>query len=129
VSAKGIEANPEKIQAIITMRRPTKLKEIHQLTGRVAALSRFDARLGEKALSFYALIKQGEKFEWNEEADKAFDHLMRTILTPPVLVAPRETELLLLYIAATLKVVSTVLVVEREDEEKNPWSSTPSVFP
>ncbi|KAK1645283.1 hypothetical protein QYE76_063088 [Lolium multiflorum] len=40
VSARGIEANPEKIQAIVTMRKPTKLKEIQQLTGRVAALSR-----------------------------------------------------------------------------------------
>jgi hypothetical protein len=28
VSARGIEANPEKIQAIVTMRKPTKLKEI-----------------------------------------------------------------------------------------------------
>ncbi|KAK1653911.1 hypothetical protein QYE76_071716 [Lolium multiflorum] len=49
VLARGIEANPEKIQAIVTMRKPTKLKEIQQLTGRVAALSRFVARLGEKA--------------------------------------------------------------------------------
>ncbi|KAK1677609.1 hypothetical protein QYE76_038457 [Lolium multiflorum] len=32
VSARGIEANPEKIQAIVTMRKPTKLKEIQQLT-------------------------------------------------------------------------------------------------
>ncbi|KAK1662973.1 hypothetical protein QYE76_051132 [Lolium multiflorum] len=75
VSARGIEANPEKIQAIVTMRKPTKLKEIQQLTGRVAALSRFVARLGEKALPFYALIKQGEKFQWNEEADRAFENL------------------------------------------------------
>ncbi|KAK1614004.1 hypothetical protein QYE76_019521 [Lolium multiflorum] len=63
VSARGIEANPEKIQAIVTMRKPKKLKEIQQLTGRVAALSRFVARQGEKALPFYALIKQGEKFQ------------------------------------------------------------------
>ncbi|KAK1613152.1 hypothetical protein QYE76_036825 [Lolium multiflorum] len=118
VSARGIEANPEKIQAILMMRKPTKLKEIQQLTGRVAALSRFVARLGEKALPFYALIKQGEKFEWNEEADKAFEHLKRTILTPPVLVAPRDKEPLILYIAATPQVVSTVLVVEREEEGK-----------
>ncbi|KAK1608488.1 hypothetical protein QYE76_032161 [Lolium multiflorum] len=75
VSARGIETNPEKIQAIVTMRKPTKLKEIQQLTGRVVALSRFVARLGEKALPFYALIKQGEKFEWNEEAYKAFEHI------------------------------------------------------
>ncbi|KAK1605376.1 hypothetical protein QYE76_029049 [Lolium multiflorum] len=118
VSARGIEANPEKIQAIITMRKPTKLKEIQQLTGRVAALSRFVARLGEKALPFYALIKQGEKFQWNEEADRAFENLKRTISTPPILVAPKEKEPLLLYIAATPQVVSTALVVEREEEGK-----------
>ncbi len=118
VSARGIEANPDKIQAIVTMRKPTKLKEIQQLTGRVAALSRFVARLGEKALPFYALINQGDKFQWNEEADRAFEDLKRTISTPPILVAPKEKEPLLLYIAATPQVISTVLVVEREEEGK-----------
>ena len=118
VSARGIEANPEKIQSVLTMKKPTKLKEIQQLAGRVAALSRFVARLGEKALPFYALIKQGEKFQWNEEADRAFEDLKRTISTPPILVAPKEKEPLLLYIAATPQVVSTVLVVEREEEGK-----------
>jgi hypothetical protein len=58
VSARGIEANPEKIQAMLTMAKPTKLHEIHQLAGRVAALSRFVARLGEKALSLYELMKK-----------------------------------------------------------------------
>ena len=60
VSARGIEANPEKIEAILTMKKPTKLKEVQQLAGRVVALSRFVARLGEKALPFYALIKKGK---------------------------------------------------------------------
>jgi hypothetical protein len=32
--------------------------------------------LGEKALPFYALMKKlDKKFEWIEEADKAFVHL------------------------------------------------------
>ncbi|KAK1633125.1 hypothetical protein QYE76_007440 [Lolium multiflorum] len=113
----AIEANPEKIQAIVTMRKPTKLKEIQQLIGRVAALSRFVARLGEKALPFYALIKQGEKFEWNEEADRAFEHLKRTISTPPILVAPKEKEPLLLYIAATPQVVSTMTFPNASNNE------------
>jgi hypothetical protein len=38
--------------------------------------------------------------------------------TPQVLVAPKEREPLLLYIAATHQVVSTVLVVERSEEGK-----------
>jgi hypothetical protein len=39
VSARGIEANPEKIQAIPTMGKPTKLHQVQQVAGRVAALS------------------------------------------------------------------------------------------
>jgi hypothetical protein len=46
---------------MLTMTKPTKLHEIQQLAGRVAALSRFVARLGEKALLFYALMKKLDK--------------------------------------------------------------------
>jgi hypothetical protein len=64
VSARGIEANPEKIQAILTMGKPTKLHDVQKLARRIAALSRFVARLGEKTLPFYALMKKSdEKFE------------------------------------------------------------------
>jgi hypothetical protein len=39
VSARGIEANLEKIQAILTMGKPTKLHDVQKLARRVAALS------------------------------------------------------------------------------------------
>jgi len=38
---RGIEANPEKCAAILAMRSPISVKEVQQLTGRMAALSRF----------------------------------------------------------------------------------------
>jgi hypothetical protein len=73
VSARGIETNPEKIQAILTMGKPAKLHKVQQSAGHVAALSQFVARLGEKALPFYALMKKSDKkFEWTEEAAAAF---------------------------------------------------------
>jgi hypothetical protein len=91
VSARGIEANPEKIQAILTIGKPAKLHEIQQLAGRIAALSRFVARLGEKALPFYALTKKSDKkFEWMKEADASFSQLKKVLSTPPVMVAPKE---------------------------------------
>src|SRR3954467_4245936 len=40
VSARGIEANPKKVQAIAKMQEPTDIKGVQQLTGRLAALSR-----------------------------------------------------------------------------------------
>jgi dsDNA-binding SOS-regulon protein len=129
ISARGIEANPEKIQAILTMGKPTKLHDIQKLAGRVAGLSRFVARLGEKALPFYALMKKSDdKFEWTEEADTAFAQLKKVLSTPPVLVAPKEKEPLVLYIAATHQVVSTVLVVKRSEEEKAHGVQRPVYF-
>ena len=68
VSAQGTEAKPDKIQAILTMKEPTNLRGVQQLAGRLAALSRFVARLGEKALPFYKLLKKTNKFEWREDA-------------------------------------------------------------
>ena len=62
ISARGIEANPEKIEAIVKMEKLTNVKGIQRLTGRLAALGRFVARLGEKALPFYQLLKNGDNF-------------------------------------------------------------------
>jgi hypothetical protein len=45
--------------------------------------------------------KSEDKFEWTEEADIAFAQLKKVLSTQPVLVAPKEKEPLLLYIAAT----------------------------
>jgi hypothetical protein len=129
VSARGIETNPEKIQAILTMGKPAKLHDVQKLTGRVAALSRFVARLGEKALPFYALMKKSDdKFEWTEEADIASVQLKKVFSTPPMLVTLKEKEPLLLYIAATHQVVSMVLVVERSEEGKEHRVQRPIYF-
>src|SRR3954470_16092373 len=116
VSARGIEANPEQVQAIARMQEPTNITGVQQLTGRLAALSRFISRLGERTLPFYQLLRKGEKFEWTEEARQAFADLKKTLSTPPVLAVPRDKEKLYLYIAARSSVVSTALVVERTKE-------------
>nr|ABA99910.2 retrotransposon protein, putative, unclassified [Oryza sativa Japonica Group] len=58
VSARGIEANPEKIRAIERMRPPSKLRDVQCVTGCMAALSRFISRLGEKALPLFKLLKR-----------------------------------------------------------------------
>src|SRR4051812_5443374 len=106
VSARGIEANPEKVQAIARMQEPTDIKGVQQLTGRLVALSRFISRLGEHTLPFYQLLRKGEKFEWTEEARKAFADLKKTLSTPLILAVPKEREKMYLYIAARNSVVS-----------------------
>src|SRR3954462_4486271 len=118
VSARGIEANPEKVQAIARMQEPTDIKGMQQLTGRLAVLGRFISRLGERILPFYQLLRKGEKFEWTEEARNAFADLKKTLLTPPILAVPKEEEPLYLYIATWSSVVNIALVVKRREEGK-----------
>jgi hypothetical protein len=72
--------------------------------------------------------KLDDKFEWTKEADTTFAQLKKVLCTPPVLVAPNEKEPLLLYIAATHQVVSTVLVVERSEEGKAHGVQRPVYF-
>jgi hypothetical protein len=70
---------------------------------------RFIVRSGEKALPFFNFMKRTRKFEWTLEADKAFTELKRYLTSPPIMVAPRQHEPLLLYIAATPRTASAVL--------------------
>src|SRR5664279_715810 len=84
VSVRRIEANLEKIQAILMMKEPTNLRGIQQLAGRLAALSRLIAKLGERALPFYKLLKKSDKFEWTPKAKTAFPDLKRALSTKPV---------------------------------------------
>jgi len=44
VSARGIDANPEKVKAILDLPEPKTRKEVMTLTGRMAALARFISR-------------------------------------------------------------------------------------
>ena len=70
VSQRGIEANPEKVQAIINMASPKIVKEVQKLTGRIAALNRFVSRVTDKCLPFFKTLKQA--FTWINECEVAF---------------------------------------------------------
>jgi hypothetical protein len=116
VSMRGIKVNPEKIKAILNISRPTCLKDMQRLTGCVAAISRFVSRLGEKAMHLYRLLKNTDNFIWTDEADAALQALKTMLSTPRILTAPRAQEPMLLYMAATNRVVSVVMLVERKEE-------------
>ena len=116
VSHRGIQANPEKVTAILNMKPPSTQKDVQKLTGCMAALSRFVSRLGERGMPFFKLLKKTNDFQWGPEAQKAFEDFKKLLTEPPVLASPHPQEPLLLYVSATSQVVSTVLVVEREEE-------------
>jgi hypothetical protein len=113
---RDIEANPEKNSAITSMKDPTCIKDVQKLAGCMAALNRFISKLGERGLPFFKLLKYQEKFVWTPEADQALSQLKDFLSKPPVLTTPCKGEKLLLYLAVTTHVVSTAIIVERQED-------------
>ncbi|XP_050217421.1 uncharacterized protein LOC126668258 [Mercurialis annua] len=89
ISEKGIEANPEKIEAVMNMKAPSSVKEVQKLNGRVTALGRF-----------------------MKECNTAFEELKVYLSTPPVLGRPEPGEILYLYLSVNDETAAAVLVKE-----------------
>jgi hypothetical protein len=88
VSTKGIEANPDKIKALIEMQDPVSMKDVQKLTGRVAALNRFIPKAAERGLPFFQVLRSSKNFQWSETQKQAFQELKdylsnMTKLCPP----------------------------------------------
>ena len=62
-------------------------------------------------------MKRKGPFKWNLEADQAFQDLKKYLTGPPVMVAPRSLEVLVLYLAATPYSASAALVAVREERQ------------
>ncbi|XP_030963839.1 uncharacterized protein LOC115985003 [Quercus lobata] len=110
VSQRGIEANPEKVRAIIDMTSPRTIKEVQKLTGRIAALNRFVTKATDKCLPFFKTLKQA--FAWTDECEAALQELKRYLSSPPLLSPSKEGENLYLYLAVSASAVSAALIRE-----------------
>lgn len=67
-------------------------------------------------MPFFKLLKKTDNLQWGPEAQQAFNDFKRFLSTPPILASPHPQEPLLFYVSATSQVVSTVLVVKREED-------------
>ncbi|KAL5554003.1 hypothetical protein UlMin_041404 [Ulmus minor] len=114
VNHRGIEANPAKIQALLNMESPRKVKEVQSLTGRVAALNRFISRATDKCQPFFRALRKGKDFSWTAECEQSFQELKTYLGRPPLLSKPQEGESLILYLAVSKGAVSSALIREEE---------------
>ena len=113
VSQRGIEANSEKVQAIINMASPKTVKEVQKLTGRIATLNKFIPRATDKCLPFFKVLKKA--FQWTNECEEALTKLKNYPIQPPLLSLSVMGEKLHLYLVVSNIIVSLALIREEED--------------
>jgi hypothetical protein len=90
VSTKGIEANLDKIRALIQMQPPQSRKDIQKLTCQIASLNRFISKLAERSLPFFTVLRGSEKVDWAVEQQKAFNDLKNYLEHLPTLSSPEQ---------------------------------------
>ncbi|XP_022855573.1 uncharacterized protein LOC111376801 [Olea europaea var. sylvestris] len=61
ITHRGIEANPNKIQALINMEVPKCKRDIQKLTGHVAALNMFVSRAADRYFPFFKLLRENKE--------------------------------------------------------------------
>ena len=116
VSHRGIEVNPDKIQAIMNMEPLRNIKEVQSLTERVIALNRFVSKATNKCLPFFKILKKA--FEWTDKCQKAFQNLKAYLIATSLLSPSILGEELYLYLAVSLHAVSSALIREEGKIQK-----------
>ncbi|KAM1463878.1 hypothetical protein ACFXTO_043614 [Malus domestica] len=119
ISQRGIEANPEKIKAILDMKEPVTSKDIQSLTGKVAALTRFISKATDRCAPFFKALKGNKKYiTWTEECAKAFRNLKEYMSKAPLLSKPEVGDTLIIYLSVSTSAVSSVLIQKDSGVER-----------
>ena len=69
---RGIEVNPNQIEAVQRLKPLGNLKEVQVLTEMLVALNWFISKFADHCCPFYQLLKKWKGFKWNEECERAF---------------------------------------------------------
>ncbi|KAJ3686766.1 hypothetical protein LUZ61_015930 [Rhynchospora tenuis] len=119
ISERGIEAHPDKCQAVVNLKSPKSIKEVQGLTGRIAALSKFISQSAMLCKPFFDVIKKKtQEFVWGPECQEAFEKIKEYLSTPPIISRPLKGEPLYLYISTNDDAISAALVREEEGTQK-----------
>ncbi|XP_024172010.2 uncharacterized protein LOC112178020 [Rosa chinensis] len=123
VSKRGIEPNPEKVEAIIQMRDPETKEDIQVLTGRIAALSRFISRLTDRCKPFFRALKNKRADFWGPEQSEALASLKKYLSGRQFLSVPRDGEPLCIYLAIS-DVATSAALFREEGHRQEPIAYT-----
>ena len=120
VSATGVSADPEKVEAVKNYPIPTDLKKLRSFLGLASYYRRFIAQFSTVAGPLHALTHKDTPFEWSTACQSAFDTLKLLLTTAPVLAFPDFSQPFLLETDASGEGLGAVLAQRQEDQSVRP---------
>lgn len=117
-SERGIEVNPQKIEAIARLLKPRCIKNVQRLHGCITALGRFIFKSAERCLPLFKALKASKaNFKWTEECSQAWKDMKNQLSKLPLLGSPNIGETMFLYLSFSDLVVASILIKEVESKQ------------
>ena len=85
ITGRGIEVNPNQIEAVKHLKPPSNPKKVQVLTGMLVDLNRFISKFADHYRPFYQLLRKWKGFQWDEECEKAFQDSKGYLTQAPML--------------------------------------------
>ena len=114
ITNRGIEVNPEQIEAVKHLNPPSNLKELQVFIDMLAALNRLISKFADPCRPFYQLLKKYRGFQWDGKCEKAFQDLKEYLMQAPMLTAPEPIKDLFMYLSVSDHAVSAMLLRDQE---------------
>nr|GFA12379.1 hypothetical protein [Tanacetum cinerariifolium] len=117
INPKGIKLCPDKTEVVLQLPSSRIIKEVQSLNGKLASLNGFISKSAKKSLPLFKTLKKCIKksnFQWTPDAEQAFKQLKQHLAKLPMLVAPKPKEELIMYLSASYRVISTILITMRD---------------
>ena len=87
VSKRGIEADPQKVQSLVSLPAPTNTKQLVSFIQKVRYLSRFIDLLSQLILPLQQLTNQNT-FSWDEASEQCFKEVKEVLSSLPTIAPP-----------------------------------------
>ena len=85
VSANGIEADPDKITAIVNLPAPSNVHDVRIFLGMVNHMGKFAEHLADKTKPLRDLMQKESQWIWGPPQEKAFQEIKSSLTKAPVL--------------------------------------------
>ena len=115
VDRHGVRPDPEAVEAVLTWKAPRTDKQLMSFLGFANYYREFIKGYADKVYPMQKLMRnKGKKFEWNDEAQVAFENIKRELCEAPVLGMPTEKGMYVLDTDASVVAISGILHQEQE---------------
>lgn len=94
LTENGLKMDPERVSPILNLPVPKNIRDVRRIMGMAGWYRRFIDNFSDLTAPITDLLKSNKKkFEWTNEADKAFMKLKSALVSSPILCSPNYDEI------------------------------------